>query len=590
MPNTNLEIISKTIEELYDMFLNKQLIVNRRYQRKLVWSIEEKKALVSSIVEEYPIPLLLFVKIKDGREILDGMQRLEAVMSFVEQKFNFDGDYFDLDSTALTKGLKDRGELVQKTPVLSRVTSSKFLRYKFAVSEYSSNNSSIDEVFRRINSNGKRLTKQELRSAGNWSNFAELVREISTIIRGDTSHSDILKLNAMSQISIGNDHLDYGVCISDHFYITNSVLTRNCMRGSDDEELVANILGYIALEKKPTSGSYSLDSFYGVNSVSETLRENLDNYIQINDGGTIANNFIFVYETIEYLFKDHNVFFNKHILGDNSTSKKSPRYYQAVFLAIYELLINKNMVISDEAGLVAQLAGTGKTVIKVTDGGRWAASAREQSVDDLEALIKRYFDKNKEAKQNHAWITEIDRIITSSKTEQSNYDFKQGLMKLDGNHSFDSDVLYKVIATCVGINNIGIDSNGFVLIGVADTGACAVRLNDLYGVNSVESNGFYINGIDHEADRLFGSIDNYYQHIKSIISEFNFNEKLKQQILKDIKLCDYDGRHLIKIEVKSIGEVCTLDEKFYLRQGTSTDNMSDSAKMIALVSNYEAGR
>jgi len=590
MPNTNLEIISKTIEELYDMFLNKQLIVNRRYQRKLVWSIEEKKALVSSIVEEYPIPLLLFVKIKDGREILDGMQRLEAVMSFVEQKFDFDGEYFDLDSTALTKGLKDRGDLVQNTPVLSRLTSSKFLRYKFAVSEYSSNNSSIDEVFRRINSNGKRLTKQELRSAGNWSNFAELVRKISTIIRGDTSHSDILKLNAMSKISIGNDHLDYGVCIGDHFYITNSVLTRNCMRGSDDEELVANILGYIALDKKPTSGSYSLDSFYGVNSVSETLRENLDNYIQLNDADAITNNFIFVYETIEYLLKDHGVFFNKHILGDGSTSKKSPRYYQAVFLALYELLINENMEVSDGAGLVAQLAGTGKTVISVTDGGRWAASARELSVENLKALIIRHFDKSKKEKQNHAWITEIDRIITSSKTEQSNYDFKQGFVKLDGNHKFDCDALYKVIATCVGINNIGIDSNGFVLIGVADTVACAERLNHLYGVNSIESNGFYINGIEHEADKLFGSVDNYYQYIKSLISKLNFNEKLKQQILKDIKVCDYNGHHLIKIEVKSVGEVCTLDDKFYLRQGTSTENMSEPFKMIALVTNYGAGR
>ena len=556
----------------------------------LVWSIDEKRALISSIVEEYPIPLLLFVKIKDGREILDGMQRLEAVMSFVEQKFDFEGGYYDLESTSLTKELKDNGIISQKAPVLSRVKSSKFLRYKFAVSEYSSNNSSIDEVFRRINSNGKRLTKQELRSAGNWSNYAELVRKISTLIRGDTSHSDILKLNAMSNISIGNDQLDYGVCISDHFYITNSVLTRNCMRGSDDEELVANILAYLALDKKPTSGSTSLDSFYGVNSVNEVLRENLDNYIQVNDANTIISNFIFVYETIEHLLKDHHASFNKHILGETSTSNKSPRYYQAVFLAMYELLINDNMHISDSTGLFEQLAGTGKTVIKVTDGGRWAATSREQSVEDLKALIKRYFKISKESKQNHAWITEIDNIITSSKTEQANYDFKQGFVKLDGNHKFDYGVLEKVIATCVGINNIGIESIGFVLIGVSDTKNCAERLTNLYGVESIESNGFYINGIDHEAEKLYGSIDSYFQHIKSKITELNFNEKLKQQVLKDIKLCDYDGHHLIKIEVKSVGEICTLNGKTYLRQGTSTDDMSEISKLIPLISNYEGGR
>ena len=591
MLNTNLEIASKTIEDLYDWYNNKILIVNRRYQRKLVWSLDEKKALISSIIEEYPIPLLLFVKIQGGREILDGMQRLEAVMSFIDQQFDFDGCYFDLDSTALTKALKDEGHVEQKTPVLARETSSKFLRYKFAVSEYSSDDSNIDEVFRRINSNGKTLTKQELRSAGNWSNFAELVREISTIIRGDTSHSDVLNLNAMSRISIGNDELDYGVCISNHFYVTNGVLTRNCMRGSDDEELVANILAYIALSKKPTSGSTSLDDFYGVNSSTNvTQRENLENYIQTTGSELIADNFIFVYEQIKELFKNNNANFKKHILGDNSTSKKSPRYYQAVFLAIYELFINENMLISDSVGLFNKLKNTGSKVIKVTDGGRWTASSREQSVDDLVALLRRYFKESKEKVQNHAWITEIDRIITSSKTEQSNYDFKQGFMKLDGNDTFDEDSLHKIIATCVGINNIGIESTGFVLIGVADTQACANRVSELYGVDSLKSNDFFITGIDHEAERLFGSIDKYYQHIKSKINNFNFNEMLKQQILKDIKLCDYDGHHLIKIEVKSVGEVCTLNDKFYLRQGTSTDDMTAPAKMIALVQNYTAQR
>ncbi|MFE8730251.1 GmrSD restriction endonuclease domain-containing protein, partial [Aeromonas hydrophila] len=99
----------------------------------------------------------------DKREILDGMQRLEALMSFIEQRFSIDGAYFDLDSTALTKELKDNGTLLQKTPVISREISTKFARYKFAISEYSSTSDDIDEVFRRINSSGKTLSKQELR-------------------------------------------------------------------------------------------------------------------------------------------------------------------------------------------------------------------------------------------------------------------------------------------------------------------------------------------------------------------------------------------------------------------------------------------
>lgn len=61
MANENLDIDSKTAEELYEWYLDDKLIINRRYQRKLVWSLEEKTALISSMTQQYPIPLLLFV-------------------------------------------------------------------------------------------------------------------------------------------------------------------------------------------------------------------------------------------------------------------------------------------------------------------------------------------------------------------------------------------------------------------------------------------------------------------------------------------------------------------------------------------------
>ena len=59
MANENLDIDSKTAEELYEWYLDDKLIINRRYQRKLVWSLEEKTALISSMTQQYPIPLLL---------------------------------------------------------------------------------------------------------------------------------------------------------------------------------------------------------------------------------------------------------------------------------------------------------------------------------------------------------------------------------------------------------------------------------------------------------------------------------------------------------------------------------------------------
>lgn len=588
MPNENLDIDSRTTEQLYDWFLKGNLIVNRRYQRKLVWSLEEKTSLISSMLQQYPIPLLLFVTINEQREILDGMQRLEAIMSFIEQRFTLNGQYFDLDSIALTKELKDNGTLTQKNPVLSRESSATIARYRFAISEYSSTDANIDEVFRRINSNGKILSKQELRSAGTVSNFSELVRSISTAIRGDTSHSDIMNLKQMHKISISNDRLEYGVNIDNHFYIKHHILTRRSIRDSADEELIANILAYISLEEKPTSGSTSLDTFYGQGNSSHAqgLRQQLEAYIQTNNANSLKQNFIAVYELITTLYDGKNETFRSHILGDENSSQECPRYYQAVFLAIYDLIFNKNMQLSDKDGLFEQLKNTGNSVIIVTDGGRWAASTREKSVNDLIAMITRYFQPAPQRYVNHAWITEIRNLLTNSRTEQPSYDFKQGFFNLSGDHNFDDGCLKGILQTCVAINNIGKSAKGYILVGIAETKATAERIQQLYGVSPIEFNGFYINGIDHEAMISSGSIDDYFMLIKQKIQEYNFTETLKQQLLKNIEFCSYSGLHILKIEIQSTGEICDFENQFYIRQGSSTEPLTDAQQISALFRTY----
>lgn len=584
MANENLDIDSKTTEELYEWYLSNILIVNRRYQRKLVWSLDEKVSLISSMLNQYPIPLLLFVTINTQREILDGMQRLEALMSFIEQRFSFEGSFFNLDSIALTKQLKDNGTIQQKEPVLSREQSALIARYRFAISEYSSSEGNIDEVFRRINANGKILSKQELRSAGCISRFSELVRTISTIIRGDTTHTDTMNLNRMHQVSISNDGLNYGISIDNHFYIKHHILTRRSIRDSDDEELIANILGYIFLEEKPIAGSPALDTFYGGGTTSHALgqRQQLENYIQTNNFDTLKQNYLATYEFILSLYDGKDESFRNHILGPNYTSHECPRYYQAIFLAVYEILFSHNMQLQDKEGLYEQLRNTGQSTIIKTEGGVWAAGARKKSVDDLVALMLRYFQPAPQRYVNHAWITEIRTLLNNSRTEQPSYDFKQGFLNLSGNNQFDEGCLINVIQTCVAINNISKSAKGYVLIGISETEATARRLNQLYQVNPVEFNGYYINGVDHEAAVISGDIDSYFLYIKQKIQSYVFTESLKQQILRDIEFCSYNGLHVLKLEVKSTGAVCHFDNKFYIRQGTSTE-LIDGAENIGML-------
>ena len=75
-----------SVQALYRLYRDNNLLVNRQYQRKLVWTVSEKQRLIDSLLKDYPLPLFLFAEIEgpDGKavlEVIDGMQRLNAIFS-----------------------------------------------------------------------------------------------------------------------------------------------------------------------------------------------------------------------------------------------------------------------------------------------------------------------------------------------------------------------------------------------------------------------------------------------------------------------------------------------------------------------------
>jgi uncharacterized protein with ParB-like and HNH nuclease domain len=90
-----------SVQEAYRLYREDKLIVNRKYQRKLVWTQNEKESLVDSIFKDYPIPLILLAENHDNTvyEIMDGMQRLNAIFSFIENAFPYKDEYFDISSS-----------------------------------------------------------------------------------------------------------------------------------------------------------------------------------------------------------------------------------------------------------------------------------------------------------------------------------------------------------------------------------------------------------------------------------------------------------------------------------------------------------
>jgi Protein of unknown function DUF262 len=71
------------------------------YQRDHVWSIEDKVSLIDSIFNHIDIGKFVYVYLEwaenDGKyayEVLDGKQRIRAILDFYEDKFPYKGKYF----------------------------------------------------------------------------------------------------------------------------------------------------------------------------------------------------------------------------------------------------------------------------------------------------------------------------------------------------------------------------------------------------------------------------------------------------------------------------------------------------------------
>ena len=77
----DLTVKGESVERIFGNYQAWRYIVNRRYQRKLVWTLDEKRRFIDSIINGYPVPIVLLAEQKLAAglskfEIIDSMQRL----------------------------------------------------------------------------------------------------------------------------------------------------------------------------------------------------------------------------------------------------------------------------------------------------------------------------------------------------------------------------------------------------------------------------------------------------------------------------------------------------------------------------------
>lgn len=182
--------------------LDGQLIIQPEYQRNYIYGDGKRDvAVVDSLLKEYPLGLIYFVKNSDGKyEVLDGQQRITSFARFVNKSWPFAVEkegkprYFDtLD--------KDDQKRITEAPLTIYVCEGE--------------PSEIQSWFKTINIAGVPLVEQELRNAAYHGQFVTLARaEFSntsnanmarwrTYVSGDPKRQAILE-TALDWVSSGD--------------------------------------------------------------------------------------------------------------------------------------------------------------------------------------------------------------------------------------------------------------------------------------------------------------------------------------------------------------------------------------------------
>jgi hypothetical protein len=592
--STELSVEGESIQQLYNDYTAGKFLVNRRYQRKLVWGVEEKERLIDSVVQKLPIPLILLAESSgehSGRlEVIDGLQRLNSVFSFIENEFSLSGEYFDLATLADTKIRLDSGELEQKTPVLDREICRRIANYRLPVSIYrSASDESVDEVFRRINSSGRHLSPHEIRQAGATQTIATMVRKLAATVRGDASFTDFVPLSGMAKISITNHDLPYGIYVEDIFWVKQGILTRESVRESRDEELVLDILLDLMLERPAATGLRYRDSAYGIeNDRTVTSAEVVHRRILSLGESELEDRFINTLELLQNALSESSKPFAA-LTVTQTNYRGVPRHFQAVFVAIAQLLHDESLTLKSNEDLLNILSGFWDGDLRIpSGGGDWGSERKNQLLEMAKAALRPAFKPATDAKSTHLrdHTVRFESTLAMALTEDSLFELKQGFCRLNDSATFDEASFAKILRTASAMANHGRDSRGVIFIGVADDANDASAVEQFGGIRPIEYENFFVTGTQHELSAMNKSVDEMWRDLTQRIKASKLDLDFAEALARTLAPFRYKGYLLWRLEPTAIGRPVTYDNRFYQRVGPQTVEVVGQS-IVSLVNRFQ---
>ena len=180
--------------------LSGTLTIQPEYQRNYIYADGKKDvAVIESVLKNYPLGLIYFNKLGDGRlEVLDGQQRITSLGRYVTGKF----------------AIKDANGMPQYFGALATDLQERILNTKLLIYECEGEESEIKEWFKTINIVGVPLNAQEISNAVYSGPFVTLckaefsnsqnanVQKWSAYISGAVNRQDFME-RALDWVSRG---------------------------------------------------------------------------------------------------------------------------------------------------------------------------------------------------------------------------------------------------------------------------------------------------------------------------------------------------------------------------------------------------
>lgn len=566
------------MQSLFTDFVNEKFEVNRAYQRKLVWTQKEKEFLIDSILNQLPIPLILLAKDQSGKyEIVDGLQRINAIVGFLRNEFPLGNQYFDLERLGDTKELRDRGEIEQKTPMLSPEECRILFNYEVPVSVYTSrDDSEVEEVFRRINSSGRHLSRQDIRQAGATGPLPDIVRDISSSVRGDVSFSTVVPLSRMSQISISDGFSDGpGISVNEIFWVKHGVLDADSIRESKDEELVLDILLDTLPDRIVATEARKRDQAYGIKSDTAAPKhfvQGINNSISRRGKEGVKEDFLGVFDEIRTLLSESGRTW-RDLTSPGTDAKVAGRYFQLMFVPFYDLMIKNNKVIKDRAGLIESLKDfwSAAKIDVPKGGGTLSIENKERIYGQVKARIEKFFtDGDPEiARENNLRLRRFESDLMRSLTESSAFEIKLGITDLNSGE-LNEDLLNRLPKIAAAIANTHPNGEGTIYIGVTDATEKAEKLR-AEGYNSLTVNVFQCLGVALDKNRLHLSTEEYQNRIRKSFTDTAKANDADVYRSVEIESFDYHGLEIVSVRFPAIRKPIPHGTSFFKRRGSHTE-------------------